>query len=85
MPPVRNLTGLQNSTQYRYRAMAEFTVTYVQEADGQYGISSMPMVPNSSGGGISDMAAAETEAIKEVELIEESEGGTDNAAEQSIG
>ena len=77
MPPVRNLTGLQNSTQYRYRAMAEFAVSYVEEADGQYGI-------NSSGGGTSDMAAATTDTIENVELIEESEGGRDNA-EQSIG
>ena len=84
MPPVRNLTGLQNSTQYRYRAMAEFAVSYVEEADGQYGISSMLMVPNSSGGGTSDMAAATTDAIENVELIEELEGGKDNA-EQSIG
>lgn len=78
MPPVRNLTDLQNNTQYRYRAMAEFSVSYVEEANGQYGISSMPMVPNSSGGGISEMAAAATEAIEKVEIMEES-GGTDNA------
>lgn len=83
MPPVRNLTGLQNSTQYRYRAMAEFAVSYVQEADGRYGISNMPMVPNSSGGGTDEMAAVATEAIDAVEIINESEGGNDNA-EQSI-
>ena len=36
--PVRDLTGLENDSRYRYRAMAEATVSFPQEADGRYGI-----------------------------------------------
>ena len=75
MPPVRDLTELQNDSRYRYRAMAEFTVSFVQEADGPYGIGGMPLIPNSSGGGRKEMADAETEAIETVEMTE---GGYEN-------
>lgn len=75
MPPVRDLTNLQNDSKYRYRAMAEFTVSFVQEADGPYGMGGMPLVPNSSGGGTKEMAEAETETIEEVEITE---GGYDD-------
>ena len=54
-PPVRDLTGLQNDSKYRYRAMAEATVSFAQEADGPYGIGGKT-APNSSGGGTSAMA-----------------------------
>ena len=74
-PPVRDLTDLQNDSKYRYRAMAEATVSYAQEADGPYGFGGMN-APNSSGGGTSEMATAETDVIEEVEMIEETyEGG----------
>lgn len=75
MPPVRDLTNLQNDSRYRYRAMAEFAVSFVQEADGPYGIGGMPLTPNSSGGGTKEMAEAETEAIETVEITE---GGYDD-------
>lgn len=75
MPPVRDLTNLQNDSKYRYRAMAEFSVSYVQEADGPYGTGGMPFVPNSSGGGTKEMADAVSETIEEVEITE---GGYDN-------
>lgn len=75
MPPVRDLTELQNDSKYRYRAMAEFTVSFVQEAGGPYGTGGMPLVPNSSGGGTKEMAEAETETIEEIEITE---GGYDN-------
>lgn len=75
IPPVRDLTNLQNDSKYRYRAMAEFSVSYVQEADGPYGTGSMPLVPNSSGGGTKEMADAVAETIEEVEITE---GGYDN-------
>lgn len=75
MPPVRDLTNLQNDSKYRYRAMAEFSVSYVQEADGPYGTGGMPLVPNSSGGGTKEMADAVSETIEEVEITE---GGYDN-------
>lgn len=75
MPPVRDLTNLQNDSKYRYRAMAEFSVSFVQEADGPYGTGGMPLIPNSSGGGTKEMADAVTETIEEVEITE---GGYDN-------
>lgn len=75
MPPVRDLTNLQNDSKYRYRAMAEFTVSFVQEADGPYGIRGMPLIPNSSGGGTKQMVETETETIETVEITE---GGYDN-------
>lgn len=70
MPPVRDLTDLQNSSKYRYRAMAEFTVSFAQEANGPYGIGGMPLVPNSSGGGSNEMAEAEADVIESVEIEE---------------
>lgn len=66
IPPVRDLTALLNDSKYRYRAMAEATVTFAQEADGLYGISSMPQAPNYSGGGTGEMTEAEFSTIKEI-------------------
>ncbi len=68
MPPVRDLTDLQDDSRYRYRAMAEFSVLFVQEAGGPYGLGGMPLVPNSSGGGTQEMADMETERIEEIEI-----------------
>lgn len=70
VPPVRDLAELQNDSSYRYRAMAEFTVSFVQEAYGPYGIGGMPLMPNSSGGGTKEKAQAETEHIETVEITE---------------
>lgn len=70
MPPIRDLTDLQNDSKYRYRAMAEFTVSFAQEANGPYGIGGMPLIPNASGGGTSEMADAVTESIEEIEIDE---------------
>lgn len=66
--PVRDLTELKNETKYRYRAMAEFTVRYAQEANGLYGIADMPTAPNSSGGGTTEMKQAEIQSIEDFEL-----------------
>lgn len=82
VPPVRDLTDLQNDSRYRYRSMAEATVSFAQEADGPYGIGGMPSAPNSSGGGTSEIVAATQETIEEVEITE---GGNDYDEEQSIG
>lgn len=73
IPPVRDLTQLQNDSRYRYRAMAEATVTFEFEADGYYGISGMEQVPNSSGGGTEEMSVMEIESIEEVETINSEE------------
>ena len=82
MPPVRDLTFLQNDSSYRYRAMAEYMITFVAEAGGRYGLSGMPMVPNSSGGGTAEMAAEPTGVIEKVDIGEEKE---EEDEKQSIG
>lgn len=68
-PPVRDLTNLQNDSKYRYRSMAEATVSFSQEADGPYGVGGMT-APNSSGGGSAEMSDAVTETIEGVEITE---------------
>lgn len=78
MPPVRDLTDLQNDRSFRYRAMAEFTVSFAQEASGPYGIGGMPLAPNSSGGGTKKMVDAIAETIETVEIEEIKEGGINN-------
>lgn len=75
IPPVRDLTGLENDSRYRYRAMAEATVSFSQEAGGLYGIRGMPDVPNYSGGGTIEMAEAEDSVIESAEIEEIIEGG----------
>lgn len=74
-PPIRDLSELQNETRYRYRAMAEATILFAQEADGLYALSGMTAAPNNSGGATEEMRSAEMHEIKEVEM---NEGGTDD-------
>jgi hypothetical protein len=68
IPPVRDLSTLENETSYRYRAMAEYEVSFSMEADGAYGIGGMD-VPNSSGGGTEELAKTPIEPIKNVEIM----------------
>lgn len=70
IPPVRDLAALENDRKYRYRAMAEFTVTFVMEASGWYGIGGMPDAPNFSGGGSQEMADEPYEIIEDAEIEE---------------
>lgn len=74
-PPVRDLSQLENDSKFRYRAMAEYTVTFVEKADGHYGIGGMPAAPNYSGGGTNSMAEEQTETIEELEIEQIIEGG----------
>ena len=67
-------------TAYRYRAIAEATVSWSENADGPYGIGGMPYVPNSSGGGTEEMANMTEEYFVSVE-IKEIEGGNENGEE----
>lgn len=78
-PPVRDLSFLQNDSKYRYRAMAEYAVSFVEESGGRYGLSGMPKVPNSSMGGTEEMANEPIGVIEDFELKEEQD------EEQSIG
>ena len=71
---VRDLTELMNESRYRYRSMAEFDVTFIQDASGRYAISGNT-VPNSSGGGSEELHDAvngdftETEAVNADEPV----------------
>ena len=68
MPPIRDLTELQNESKYRYRAMAEFDVTFNFDASGRYGIKGIQDIPNSSGGGNEEMVREITMGIENVEI-----------------
>lgn len=48
IPPVKDLSFLENENAWLYRAMAEYTVSFAMEADGAYGISCFEVQP---GGG----------------------------------
>lgn len=71
MPPVRDLTELMNESRYRYRAMAEFTVNFVLEASGRFGVSAMEKIPNDSGGGNKALVDSTTETIENVIIEKE--------------
>lgn len=68
MGNIRDLTSLENDTQHRYRAMAEFEIAFVDNASGEYGTSAMITVPNASGGGSAAMTAETGELIETVEI-----------------
>ncbi len=71
IPPVRDVSLLQNDSRYRYRAMAEYQVAFVQDASGRYALKRIPLVPNSSGGGLREQSGEEVYAIEETEIKEE--------------
>ena len=66
---IRDLSFLENDRKHRYRAMAEFDVSFVENTDGWYGIFGAS-VPNASGGGTETMASEIIERIEEAELEE---------------
>lgn len=74
IPPIRDLTTLQNNREYRYRAMAEATISFSQEANNAYGVGYMTDIPNSSGGGIQKLAETPIEPIRKV--VTKCKGGT---------
>lgn len=49
MPPVKDLSFLENENAWLYRAMAEYSVSFVMEADGAYGISCFEAQPENGG------------------------------------
>lgn len=71
MPPVRDLTELLNDSRYRYRSMAEFTVNFILESSGRFGVSGMEQIPNSSGGGNKELAESATETIENIVIEKE--------------
>lgn len=68
--PIRDLTNLQNDSKFRYRAMAEATVSYAQEADGVFRIQGIE-IPNPSGGGTREMQEAISDEIDGFEIEED--------------
>ena len=66
---VRDLSFLENDRHNRYRAMAEFDVSYVMPADGWYGVLGN-QAPNASGGDTEGLASEVIEAIEEAEVEE---------------
>lgn len=54
MPPVKDLSFLENENAWLYRAMAEYSVSFVMEADGAYGISCFEMQPEGGNAEIPD-------------------------------
>lgn len=68
--PVRDLSFLEHDRQHRYRAMAEYNITFVMKAGGRYAMDGMPDVPNYSGGGTKPLAEEPTETIEEAEIEE---------------
>ncbi|WP_320972295.1 hypothetical protein [Enterocloster bolteae] len=71
MSPVRDLTELLNDSKYRYRSMAEFTVNFMLESSGRFGVSGMEQIPNSSGGGSEGLADTTTETIENIIIEKE--------------
>lgn len=67
--PVRSLSNLFDNVRYKYRAMAEFTVSFQQESAGSYGLYGREL-PNVSGGGTGTHSEEEMSWIEEVELEE---------------
>ena len=73
---VRDLSFLENDRKHRYRAMAEYDVTFVEQAGGRFAMEGMPDVPNYSGGGTAELKQEETGFFTEAEteyVIEEGE------------
>ncbi len=54
MPPVKDLSFLENENAWLYRAMAEYSVSFVMEADGAYGISCFDVQPDNGSTGKPD-------------------------------
>lgn len=74
-PPIRDLTALQNDSKYRYRAMAEATVSFTQYTNGPYGVGGRTL-PNASGGGTAEISKAITDIIEEADIKDNNyEGG----------
>lgn len=48
--PIRDFTSLENSSSFRYRAMAEFIVYFTEEVSGMYGMTSTTTYSASGGG-----------------------------------
>ena len=68
---IRDLSDLQNDTNYRFRAFAEMTVTYIDIANGLYGLKDSGIFPNASGGGSKELSDKEVYSVDEIKIEEE--------------
>ncbi len=68
VPPVRDLSELENDRNYRFRAMVECSVNFAVEANGPLGTRD---TENHSGGGVSDASAHAERHIETAETEEE--------------
>lgn len=67
---IRDMSVLMNDTKYRYRALAEFELSWTEKTSGAYGIGEKKQLPNYSGGGNDDLMG-ETNLLERVEIKEE--------------
>lgn len=70
LPPVRDLTELYHENTYRYRAYAEFAVSYMEDASGRYGLGTADN--RNYSGGSNEYRNQEDYVIEKVEIEEES-------------
>lgn len=81
MQNVRDLSELINDNSYRYRAMSEFTVTFVEKVSGRFNLSgdgiadTTDIVENASGGGTVEQRKAKSYTIKRVTVKEDTKNG----------
>ncbi len=54
---IKDLSFLENDSEFRYRSMAEFNIHFVDSSHGLYGQNAITDLPNPSGGGTKEMAA----------------------------
>ncbi len=64
---IRDLSGILNTAEYRYRAMAEFDVRFTDSSYGLYGQNAVGSLPNASGGGSPEMIS-NSYIIEDIEM-----------------
>ncbi|MCX4351710.1 MAG: hypothetical protein OSJ60_08735 [Lachnospiraceae bacterium] len=64
---ISDLSYLENSSEFRYRSMAEFDVNFIDSSHGMYGQNAIADLPNPSGGGTKEMIA-DSSVIENVEV-----------------
>lgn len=64
---IRDVSFLLRESEYRYRAMAEFKISFTDSSYGAYGQNDIPKLPNASGGGSEDMVQ-DTETIESINI-----------------
>lgn len=70
---IQDVSALLNDTQYEFRAMQEFFVTFLQTSQGFAGIGREHWEQTASGGGTERLASMQTGTIERVEIKEEIE------------